>query len=946
MLKRTGLLLLLFLMCLVNVYAVNTPKPAQALWVDSVYEAMTTAQKIGQLIVTKNESLESLELLLREKVPTGGLFVPRGNANEVLGLVNAIKEKQAVPFLTMHSQYGNFDTTFPGSIPYLSTFSKSSIADKDLLKRLEEKEIEVHKELGINTVMENNFRVDIVDGELLIRDKNTMLKTRQLVDLKNGLLQDASLLNAINLDLSFFNYNFVKYIPEDLFESGKWEMIKSDYSIIFINSLNFENGWSGDKFEKEIVKGLFRKKFEYEGILAIDADAIINQVFGQTEYQSIEVELINAGFDVVATSNPVEAYQNLMAAYEDHDIKDKDLEEKVKNILTKKFILLHENESPFSGDYYALLNAPGINNDVYEAYAASITLLKNESDAVPFRNLGMTNFASLMIGEEELTTFQKTLEKYAPFTHFVLPAYDINDEAFASLLNKLTAFDNVVVGIHAPFNKKVIGLLSQLKDNTNLVITVFDDGLPEHISEVSDVLLLSYEDNEYTQELAPQIIFGARPAIGIYPGNADEIASGGIVTEPLGRLAFSKSYKCGFDEASLSAIDAIATEAVKLGATPGCQVLVARHGNIIYDKSFGYYTYDSLLEVSGKTIYDVASITKVAATTQAIMFLVEHGVLDLDEKLETYLPELAETNKGNLVVSDVLMHQSGLKAFLPLWSQTLNTEVEIDFYSNYPHGEYLSEVALGMYSSLALKDSIYSWTVKSDLRRKPWNKRNEPYDYKYSDLGFYLMYVLAERLLNQPMDEFLDQNLYDPLGMSSTSFNPLCKFHILNMAPTEDDKFFRHTLVWGNVHDQIAAMNGGVSGHAGLFSNTVDLAKLGQMHLQGGLYGGQRFFNVSSIDLFTSCHSETNRRGLGWDKPALDDGFNPASEHASPATYGHRGFTGTAIWVDPEYDLVYVFLSNRIYPDMTNNKLNNFDIRRRIHDAIYDSIHNFEQHLN
>jgi CubicO group peptidase (beta-lactamase class C family) len=249
-------------------------------------------------------------------------------------------------------------------------------------------------------------------------------------------------------------------------------------------------------------------------------------------------------------------------------------------------------------------------------------------------------------------------------------------------------------------------------------------------------------------------------------------------------------------------------------------------------------------------------------------------------------------------------------------------------------------VSENLYAPTSIRDSLWHWIVNAKVREKP---DRTPYDYRYSDMGFYILKQLAEKMLNQPIEDFLQQNLYEPLGSSTTGYLPLQRFSYERIAPTENDKLFRRSLLIGVVHDQGAAMMGGVSGHAGLFSTANDLAKLGQMLLQEGRYGGYRYYKPETVRLFTQRTFTTSRRGLGWDKPTPSDPSGPTSLYASPKTFGHTGFTGTCIWVDPEFNLVYVFLSNRVHPDMTNNKLINANIRSRVQDVIYESIFNYCQ---
>jgi beta-N-acetylhexosaminidase len=314
-------------------------------------------------------------------------------------------------------------------------------------------------------------------------------------------------------------------------------------------------------------------------------------------------------------------------------------------------------------------------------------------------------------------------------------------------------------------------------------------------------------------------------------------------------------------------------------------------------------------------------------------------LLDINKKASTYLPELKKSNKENYTLKDILTHQAGLWPFLPFWAQTMKDSQYLpEYYSTELSFKYPYLVADKLYAHVSMRDSLWNWIIKSKVREKP---ARTPYDYKYSDMGFYIMQHVAERILNQPIEDFLEQNLYEPLGAHTTGYLPLLRFRPNRIAPTENDKLFRKTLLVGTVHDQGAAMLGGVAGHAGLFSTANDLAKLCQMLLQEGYYGGYRYYRPETVQMFTKKQFETSKRGLGWDRPVLSDNNGVTSVYASQKTFGHTGFTGTCIWMDPEFNVVYIFLSNRVHPDMTNNKLLNANIRSRIQDVVYQSIFDY-----
>jgi CubicO group peptidase (beta-lactamase class C family) len=479
-------------------------------------------------------------------------------------------------------------------------------------------------------------------------------------------------------------------------------------------------------------------------------------------------------------------------------------------------------------------------------------------------------------------------------------------------------------------------------------VIVCDFGYPGLIdlAEHFSAFITAYSYSPEMLKLVPQVIFGALPAKGQLPFtvSANIKEGAGIETSFLKRFAYTVPEDAQMDGETLVGIETIANEAISTGATPGCHVLVARNGKVIYERSFGYLTYENKTPVTDETIYDLASVTKVSATLQAVMFLYEKGMIDINKKASSYLPELKRSNKSDFTLKDILTHQAGLWPFLPFWSQTIKDNQFIpEFYSKTRSDRYPLMVADSLYSPLSIRDSLWTWIIKSKVREKA---ARTPFDYRYSDMGFYILQHLAEKLLNQPIEDFIQQNLYEPLGASTTGYLPLQRFLFTQIAPTENDKLFRKSLLIGNVHDQGAAMLGGVAGHAGLFSNANDLAKLGQMLLQEGIYGGIQYYKPETVRTFTQKQFVTSHRGLGWDRPTGAPNGS-TSLNASQKTFGHTGFTGTCIWVDPEFNLVYVFLSNRVHPDMTNNKLINTNVRPRIHDVIYQSIFKYcQKHIN
>ena len=379
-------------------------------------------------------------------------------------------------------------------------------------------------------------------------------------------------------------------------------------------------------------------------------------------------------------------------------------------------------------------------------------------------------------------------------------------------------------------------------------------------------------------------------------------------------------------------IDSLALQGIRAGAYPGCQVLFAMDGKIFYEKSFGTPVYGDSVTVTNDDLYDIASLTKVAATTLAMMKLKDDGKIDIDHKLSEYLPELRNSNKENLTIREVMTHQAGLQAWIPFYVKTLkNGKPDTSIYSTVQSARFPVRVADSLYLQAGYRDTIMKMIISSGVEK--------PGEYKYSDLGFYLLSRLVEHVSHEPFDQYLEENFYRPMGLTALGFNPWQNFPLYMIMPTENDTVFRKQLLRGDVHDPGAALLGGVAGHAGLFSNAADLAVIMQMLLNHGEYGGKQYIVPSTVTEFTRVQfpESGNRRGLGFDKPPLTpipDG--PVCKDASPESFGHSGFTGTYLWADPENNLVYIFLSNRVNPAQKIQSFQRLNIRTNIHQAVYE----------
>ncbi len=558
----------------------------------------------------------------------------------------------------------------------------------------------------------------------------------------------------------------------------------------------------------------------------------------------------------------------------------------------------------------------------WQQYSTGISLLNNPA-ALPIKTLDTANFAVLNFKGQSFPLFKRHLDFYTQVDNLF---FDANGD-IKSILNYSYLFVPA-----QNLSALEIQRLNTLSQTFIITLAWFSPNPPPKELSASITQLHISQLNGVTQALAPQLIFGA---LGFTSNKSDIIyAPPSLATSPLGRLQFGPPQLAFMDASTLEKIDAIIKNSIQQKATPGSQVLVAKNGIVVYYQNFGSKTYQNPDAIKDRYLYDLASLTKVMATTQAIMFLTERGVLDLDMPIAHYLPEMWGTDKEFIPVREILAHQAGLYPYIPFWKKVLPKR---NLENALTHKKSTNTFQIGQNTYIApyLQDSLLSWSIHSKRIRKP--NAEQAYGYRYSDIGFIILKTLVERIVNQPIDEFLDQNLYAPLGMNHTAFNPLDKFSPKNIVPTEGNGKFRTGELIGFVNDQNAALIGGVSGHAGLFSNALDLAKLMQLQLQLGTYGGTTYLYPETILNFTKRQYVGNRRGLGWDKPSRKPN-GPTTDLASQRTFGHTGFTGTAAWADPEHQLIFIFLSNRVYPDAGNFKLNQLNIRTRVQGLLYESI--------
>lgn len=579
----------------------------------------------------------------------------------------------------------------------------------------------------------------------------------------------------------------------------------------------------------------------------------------------------------------------------------------------------------------------------------NICLLKNKNKIIPVKELDKRKIACISFGNDSNNIFQNRLSDYDQITHFNLKMTE-NEDYYNQIKHELKSFDLVICSFHKLVDneRQSYGLTKQagemagyLSDSLPSILVLFGNAkaLNEFNRIEENLAIVVAENNSAdSQDLTAQLIFGGISAKGKLNVDINQIYAKGFGLESEGGIRFKYTYpeELGINGTSLNKkIDSIAENGIRMKAFPGCQILAAKNGKIFFYKTYGYHTFDSIVPVSKADLYDLASLTKVTAALPALMKLYDEGKIDPDAKISEYWPAFKRSNKKNITLKEALTHQAGLLAWIPFWKHTFKKNGKFKYHTfnadsskNYP-----VKIVDHLYLHKNYSKKIYKTIKKSKL--------NEKKEYVYSDLSFHLYPKMVSDISGTNYEAFIATNFYKPLGASTICYNPMRKFTKDMIVPTEVDTFFRKTLIHGTVHDEGAAMLAGVSGNAGLFSSTLDLAKMFQMYLNMGKYGGEQLISETTMKEFTKRQfpENNNRRALGFDKTLLENKeLGSSALSASDNSFGHTGFTGTLCWADPDNGLLYIFMSNRIYPTRNNLQLFELNIRPSIHQLFYDFI--------
>ena len=935
-------------------------------WVDSVFNAMTFDERLGQLFMVAAYSnkdqkhVDEISKLVKEE-NLGGLIFFQGGPNRQARLTNYYQAQAKTPLMiAMDAEWG-IGMRLDSVLNFPKAMTLGAVQNTDLIYEMGSEIARQFKELGMHVnfapvVDVNSNPLNPVIGYRAFGENKDRVTQRAVAYMK-GLQENGIIANAKHFPGhgdtetdSHYDLPVIKHAEKRIWDIDLYpyqELFRENLMSVMVAHLNvpsLDNGANiPTSLSKPVVTDLLQNRMNFQGLIFTDA-LNMKGVANFSRPGEVDLKALLAGNDVLLYSQDVTKAKALIKdAIAQGMISENEINRRVKKILKAKYWARLNEYKPL--DTYKIadrITTEKTKEIVEKLYADAITVASNKDDLLPFKQLDMKKIASLTIGDEG-EAFSQYLNKYTAVDHFTIPKAS-NETTHYNLMKQLEDYDVVVVGMMGITNspQRAFGvapgdveLIRNLEKRQQVVTVLFGNAYAASALEGMGHVVLAYENNTITQQLVPQVLFGGRPGKGILPITVSGQFSHGVggYLADIRRLSYGEPESVGLDSEKLNKIDEVAKQMIQMQAAPGANVLIVKNGKVVFERSYGHLDYQQSAPVTPETVYDLASITKVLATTQAVMFLHSRGELDMNKTLGDYLPELKGTNKAQLVLKDVLAHEAGLKAFIPHFVHTVQGgQWKPTYYQASPSPGFNRPVSNDMYAMDGLRDSIWHWTVKSDLLPKP-NK------YVYSDLTMYFMQSVVERIVNQPLDEFVDQIFYAPLGLKTLTFNPAQKMPIERIAPTENDFSFRKRQIQGYVHDPGAAMYGGVAGHAGLFGTANDLAVMMQLMLNKGSYGEVSLIKPETIEAFTKRQSHMSRRGWGWDKPEPEKGKGGSAGKLAPkSTFGHTGFTGTCVWADPENELIYVFLSNRVHPDGGNNKLLDAGIRTQIHDLIYEAM--------
>ncbi|MDO4229233.1 MAG: glycoside hydrolase family 3 N-terminal domain-containing protein [Capnocytophaga sp.] len=956
---------------MINAQKINplTSKDAEAQrkWVETTYNNMSLDEKIGQLFMisvfssqigTKNT--EQVKEFIK-KYHIGGIIFSKGGPKRQAKLNNEYQTLSKIPlFMSMDAEWGlamRLDSTFA----YPWNMTMGAVKDNKLIERAGYRIGEHCKQLG----MQFNFAPDI---DINTNPANPIIGNRSFGEDKYNVsakgiaftqgMQSAGVLGSAKhfpghgdtAKDSHKTLPLIEFPADRLYDIEMYpfqELVNNGVASVMVGHLNVPSlepkAGLPSSLSYEIITGILKNKMGYEGLIFTDALGMK----GVSEYMpegDVEVAAFLAGNDILLMpENLIKGFESIKKAYQSKKITEERLAYSVKKILMAKYKVGLTKFTPLDEkNIYNNLHTLEDDLLIEEIFENALTVAKNSNNLLPIKELDKQKIAYVKFGNDNGGAFYTSLRKYADVAI-------IEPKSTEQLLKEIEPFQTVIIGLHKSdktpwdayqFSANELLWLEAVAKKKKVVLSIFTRPYAllnvKNLSNIESIVV-SYQNHKIAQEKTAQLIFGAIEGKGVLPVSAhpELPVNTSVETQKIGRLGYGLPESVGLSSRKLNGIDSLAQLVLDKRMAPGMQVLVAKKGKIVYRKNFGTLDYNSKNLVNDNSIYDLASLTKILATLPEMMKHYAKEDYNINSTFADLLPELQNTNKGNMKMINVLSHYALFPSWIPFYQKTLDMQKKPlkEIYSNVKTDDYSIQVAKNLYIKKDYIDTIYKEIDSSELIKK---KR-----YLYSDLPFYYFKKFIEGKANTSLSDAVQKDFYRGLGAYHLTYFPLQRFSLSNIAPSEVDTYFRYQEIRGYVHDQGAAMLGGVGGHAGLFGNADDVAKMMQMFLQKGYYGGEWFLQPQVVTLFNTCMfcSENVRRGLGFDKPQLE-GEGPTCGCVPMSSFGHTGFTGTYAWADPDNEIVIVFLSNRTFPTAENNLLIRESIRPKIQKVVYESIIN------
>jgi beta-glucosidase-like glycosyl hydrolase/CubicO group peptidase (beta-lactamase class C family) len=954
-------------------------------WVDSVFDSMTEEERIGQLFMViaepagETENMTRLTKLVKEQ-KIGGILFHAGNPESQVAVTNRIGKEARIPLLiALDGEWGlsmrlSHTTRFPKNM------MTGAITDLNRIEQYGEevgrqcREMGIHVNFAPDADVNSNAANPVIGIRSFGEDPEDV--ARKSIAYARG-LENAGIISVAKHfpghgDTNNDSHRLLPTVRHDRERLNSVELypferyIKSGLSGIMVAHLNVPAlGTKGrpSSFSREVVTELLRDQMGFRGLCFTDGLAMKGAVTGKNG--SIAVEALKAGNDIlVGPVNPEKEFEAVKKAIKRKELKMSELDRRCRRILCYKYIAgLNEVKTIPLESLYKRLNTPHAEWLNAKLNAEAITLVKNDEDLIPLKQLNKKRIAAVSFGGGTTDNeFHRVLKKYTDVDCYNIPG-NAGYKDRKNTCDKLDDYDLIICSVYGTKTGDCPEL-TDLALKKELILTFFT--VPYRCADFGNAIgnaravILAYEATSLSENYAAQVIFGGIAAKGVLAVHIPNLfpAGTGFHTEKT-RLGYHQPEEAGINPYKLLLVDSIIQEGLEKDAFPGGQVIIAKDGMIIYDKPFGYVDDTKKRKVTENTVYDLASVSKAAGTLPVLMKLYDEGGFQLTNKISTFITELKDTDKKDIIIRDLLYHQSGLPATIAFYEQAMDkNSYSGSLYSRKkdnthtlrldartcvnPHFKYNPAIVSGKKKkgftaeaahNMYISDDFVTDSIIAGIRNA---RMDSPGNYRYSCINFILLKIMIERLTGEQMDQYLAKHFLAPLGASSTAYTPLRYTDSSRIAPTENDRFVRKQILCGHVHDEAAAFQGGVSGNAGLFSSAGDLAKILQLYLTNGIYGGERYLSTRTCRLFTGSKSPVSRRGLGFDKPDIrDPQKSPCGLSAPPGVYGHTGYTGTCFWIDPVNNMFFIFLSNRTYPSRTNTKLSSLNIRTRIQDAIY-----------